>query len=400
MMLIKSILVPCISLIASVRCMPLAPDGSGKPPQSTRYLATRSGSALVDSNNNNHNNSLHPWEPDTSLRARDVTQTYPFGTFTVQSTGPTLASSGTYPRMIRLASGTILAISSTTSGSTKVLQVTQSTDDGATFTHLSDVATSTGDLSNGFLLQLPSGVILAAFRNHDVDAASGAYTYYRITVCSSADGGATWAFAGQAAETAASTTTLNGLWEPFMRLAANGGDGDVVQLTYSGELSADNQETFLVTSRDAGVTWTAPAENLHLHDDATQAWRDGMNGIIATTDAATGADALVMVFEVGRSGAFDVEYVLSYDDGATWGHRGVVYKPARNNAGAPQIATIGGGGGDGNNLAVVFMTDEDISPSETDWANKADIKVVFAPELGDRAISWDPSPMTVADQPN
>jgi len=50
-----------------------------------------------------------------------------------------------------------------------------------------------------------------AFRNHSKDSA-GVYTYYRITICYSDDGGKTWQFLSEAAsdpagETGAVTST-------------------------------------------------------------------------------------------------------------------------------------------------------------------------------------------------
>ena len=65
------------------------------------------------------------------------------------------------------------------------------------------------DLDNAFLLQLPNGHIIAAFRNHD--EAGGKPTFYRITVCVSTDGGQSWSFLSQVNQRAA-TATNNGLW--------------------------------------------------------------------------------------------------------------------------------------------------------------------------------------------
>ncbi|KAI1774325.1 glycoside hydrolase family 93 protein [Hypoxylon cercidicola] len=322
-------------------------------------------------------------------RSRVVSRdaTIPFGdigaTFVLGSAESQLAPAGTYPRLARLSDGGILSISSYTDGNDRVLRVARSDDDGATFATISEVARSAGgDLDNGFLLQLPSGAVLAAFRNHDKNA-DGAYTYFRITVCRSDDGGRTWTFAAQAAETAASASGFNGLWEPFMRLGKDGG----VQLTYSGELSQTNQETFRTLSYDGGATWSAPV-NLRLHGE-NQQFRDGMQGIAATRDAASGQDALVMVFEVKDGDFFYVSTVTSYDDGNTWGSRNTIFRPSQHNAGAPQIATIGG------NLAVVFMTDEDTTGA-LDWPAKADIKMIFSSELRDGQVTWDSQTMQIS----
>ncbi|XXG99741.1 hypothetical protein Hte_006082 [Hypoxylon texense] len=316
--------------------------------------------------------------------SRDTT--VPFGdigaTFVLGSAESQLAPGGTYPRLARLSDGGILSISSYTDGDERVLRVARSDDDGATFGVVGEVARSTGDMDNGFLLQLPSGTVLAAFRNHDKNA-DGAYTYFRISVCRSDDGGRTWTFAAQAAEQAASADGFNGLWEPFMRLGKDGG----VQLTYSGELSQTNQETFRTLSYDGGATWASPV-NLHLHGD-TQQFRDGMQGIAATRDAATGQDALVMVFEVKDGDYFYVGTVTSYDDGSTWGNRNTIFRPSRHNAGAPQIATVGA------NLAVVFMTDEDATGA-LDWPANADVKMIFSSELSNGQVTWDGQTMEIS----
>lgn len=314
---------------------------------------------------------------DTTIPLGDIDATFVLGSAESQ-----LSPGGTYPRLARLSDGGILSISSYTDGADRVLRVARSDDDGATFTAIGEVARSTGDMDNGYLLQLPSGAILAAFRNHDKNA-DGAYTYFRISVCRSTDGGKTWSFAAQAAEQAATGNGFNGLWEPFMRLGKDGG----IQLTYSGELSQTNQETFRTTSFDEGATWAAP-KNLQLHG-STQQFRDGMQGIAATKDAATGQDALVMVFEVKDGDYFYLGTVTSYDDGNTWGSRNTIFRPANRNAGAPQIATING------NLAVVFMTDQDWTGS-LNWPGQADIKMIFSSELRNGQVTWDSSAMEVS----
>ncbi|KAI1215197.1 glycoside hydrolase family 93 protein [Annulohypoxylon truncatum] len=308
------------------------------------------------------------------LSTRDTTTTFSEigASFTLASTESTVNSAGTYPRLARLSDGGILSITTVYSGSTRTLTIARSDDNGATFSQIGSVAQSTGDLDNGFLLQLPSGTVLAAFRNHDLDA-NGVATYYRITVCSSTDGGVTWTFLSQAAENPADG--YNGLWEPFMRIANDG----TIQLTYSGELSATNQETFRVTSSDGGATWTTPV-NLQLH--GSQQLRDGMQGIVSTTDAATGEAALVMVFEINDNTHVYLGTVTSYDDGLTWGSRATIFRPADHNAGAPQIAAVGA------NLAVAFMTDEDRAVSDIAWPANADVKMIFSAQLRNGQLTW------------
>ncbi|PIL35382.1 hypothetical protein GSI_02108 [Ganoderma sinense ZZ0214-1] len=266
-----------------------------------------------------------------------------------------IAPSGAYPRVTALADGSLLASYTAFSGSTKTLTVVRSTDGGSTFSAWGAIASGTGDLDNTFLLQLPNGHVVAAFRNHDLGA-DGSPTYYRITACVSADGGKTWAFLSQVAERAA-TATNNGLWEPFMRLSSSG----AIQVYYASENSGADQDILMKTSTDNGATWPTTTTTVA---GGTTTGRDGMPGCATFND---GAAKLMCVFETteGHSdGTFSVKSVVSPDDGQTWGTRSQVFVPSGsgNNAGAPQIVATPDG-----NLVVSFMTDEDTSAHN--WPN-------------------------------
>lgn len=293
----------------------------------------------------------------------------------------------TYPRLTRLSDGSILLaftrLDTTATPHARVLTVARSRDDGRTFEPWGEVTHCFGDCGNLFLIQVPdpnpakapSGSpaprVLAAFRNHDyVDPVSDRrLAYFRITVCESLDAGKTWSYLTQAAE----KTAPMGLWEPFMRIAANGD----VQMTYSQEFLPADQDTIMKTSHDGGRTWSPPNTVTGLGEEL----RDGMTGIAATTDK--GRPALVMVFETTRLGRFSVEAVVSYDDGETWGHRHTVIEaqPA-GNAGSPQIESFANGG-----LATVFMTDVDTEDGRH-WPDKASVKVLFGGPLVDGKIQW------------
>lgn len=292
-------------------------------------------------------------------------------------------SPATYPRLTRLSDGSILLGMTRFDPPARVLAVERSVDDGRTFRPWGEVTRCDGDCDNMFLLEVPplpaspgeqsqAPRVLAAFRNHDVvdPLANRLHTYFRITVCESADAGRTWTYLSQAAEKPAPM----GLWEPFMRL----GGGGEVQMTYSQELEPRDQDTMLRVSRDGGRTWSAA----RTASGSGEVLRDGMTGIAATTDR--GRPALVMVFETTRRpGVFSVESVVSYDDGETWGHRQVVFAPAdpRANAGAPQIEAFANGG-----LAAVFMSDVDVDKRK--WPRKATVSVVFGGPLLDGKIQW------------
>ena len=109
---------------------------------------------------------------------------------------PVYFGTGTYPRAIRLASGTLLGSYTSFANGENTIQTCQSTNNGVTWSQLGSVTTGVGDIDNAFLLQLPNGRVLAAFRNHSKDS-SGAYTYFRITVCSSDDNGKSWKYLSQ-----------------------------------------------------------------------------------------------------------------------------------------------------------------------------------------------------------
>lgn len=303
---------------------------------------------------------------------------------------------GTYPRLCRLSDGSIL-LGSTAFGpdGQRVLSVSRSVDEGRTFHPHGEVARCRGgDCDNLFLLETPAAAqpessspaggpttVLAAFRNHDLSP-SGRPTHFRITVCRSADGGRSWAFLSQAFEKPAPM----GLWEPFLRLA---GDGREIQLFFSRELEAADQDTMLVRSADGGRTWSSPPVCV---TGAGERLRDGMVGIAATrrVGKGRGEEALVMVMETTRRGTFSIECVMSHDGGLSWGSRQVVYEasPGRN-AGAPQVASFADG-----SVAVVFMTDED-GPGGL-WPRGSKVKVVFSGPPDEAGFRWT-SPQVVGE---
>ncbi|RPB17147.1 neuraminidase [Morchella conica CCBAS932] len=276
--------------------------------------------------------------------------------------------SGTYPRATRLSDNSLLGVTTTFSSGTNIITIVRSTDDGLSWTPHGEVTRGVGDIDNGFLLQLPDGRILCAFRNHSKDG--DAYTIYRITVCVSSDNGATWTYLS----TPETGSPPNGLWEPFMRI---GNDGRI-QLYYSRELAADDQDNLVRFSSDGGANWSASS----VISGSGITSRDGMVGVAKYND---GADRLIAVFETnegGVAGSFRIKSVASSDDGATWGNRQTVFEASgtNNNAGAPQVASVGG------SLVVSFMTDEDTGLHQ--WVSGASAKIVASTAISSGSVTW------------
>ena len=267
---------------------------------------------------------------------------------------------GTYPRANYLKDGSVIGTYTAFNGGDSIITITRSTDAGTTWTTIGEAArgpTATTDIDNPFIIQLSSGRILVAFRNHDRQ--NGQYTYFRITICASDDNGHTWKYLSTVAQ---DPGPVNGNWEPFMRIA---GDGSL-QIYYSRENSAIDQDSLMRTSTDGGATWSSAA--IISGAELSNA-RDGMVDV-----ASTGGSNLIAVFETETTGLFHIGSVTSSDDGKTWGNREAVYTPSgtNTNANAPQVANVGG------TLVVSFQTDEDSVGAPSG-------KVVTS---GDGGITW------------
>ena len=255
---------------------------------------------------------------------------------------------GTYPRANKLADGSILGVYTAFSGGDNVITTAKSTDNGASWQRLGEVtrgASNANDIDNPYVLQLPTGRILCAFRNHSKDPATGAYTYFRITVTYSDDKGRSWAYLSTPAS---DVGPIIGSWEPFLRLARDGS----LQLYYSRENSATDQDSLERLSTDGGKTWSAAKT---ISGNAITA-RDGMLGV-----ATISGSNLIAVFETESTGVFNIMSITSADDGRTWSNRRMVYASTGtgNSAGAPQIINVGG------RLVVSFQTSEDSNLGQT-----------------------------------
>jgi hypothetical protein len=276
------------------------------------------------------------------------------------SGAPSVIGPGAYPRANFLHDGSIIGAYTAPDSGDKIITLARSTDSGTSWTEIGTAArgpTATTDIDNPYPLQLPSGRILVAYRNHDLQ--NGVFTFYRITISYSDDNGATWLYLS----TPASDGPPNGLWEPFLRIAQDGS----LQLYYSRENSGKDQDSLMRTSTDGGKTWSAATtiSGAEFNDV-----RDGMIGV-----ATISGSKLIAVFESEQnSSPFSIHSITSTDDGKTWGNRQTVYTPkgSGTNAAAPQVINVGG------TLVVSFQTNED-----TPTGNVA--KIVTS---GDGGVTW------------
>lgn len=282
------------------------------------------------------------------------------------SSPPAVMGSGTYPRATFRADGSILSCFTTFSGGNTILTVASSTNGGSAWTVIGSVATEvtqTHDLDNCNVHTLPSGRILAAFRNHDRTAeGNSSWYYYRLVICYSDDGGSTWSYLSTPRT---SGTPGLGLWEPFMMDALDG--SLMLYYSYETTTAGNDQDSILIRSTDGGVTWSAD----QTISGADLTCRDGMVGVARL---GMGSSTLVAVFE-SLDPDTGIHAVTSTDDGASWGDRRPVYlsSVAGADQGAPQIAYING------QLVVSFQTNEDTLTTVTaDW----DVKVVVSTDGG------------------
>ncbi|KAI1263730.1 glycoside hydrolase family 93 protein [Xylariaceae sp. FL1019] len=253
-------------------------------------------------------------------------------------------SHGAYIRGSLTNDGSLIAGYTAQENDQAILRLVRSTNGGSSWQFVSEVYrgdVATHDIDNAMVLQTPSGRILYAYRNHD--RSDGVYTYYRISISYSDDGGKSFGFLSQVEQRSPIPNTPSGLWEPFLRLAADGS----LQCYYSSENSSSDQDGFMKHSTDDGKTWSSSIQV----SGGDRVSRDGMIGVASTSSSQN----LIAVFENTETGSFTVDYVLSHDDGYTWGQRGRLYTPRNGGvAGAPQISNVGG------TLVASFMTNEDV----------------------------------------
>lgn len=215
-------------------------------------------------------------------------------------------SGATYGRMVKLADGTWLAVTTIfPPGPASQLEFVSSTDDCRTWKLVSKLVEQNRKLDNGQLVQLADGSILVGMRSL-VDGAS-----YRLVVYRSADGGRLWRYL--------STIDANenprgrkdrGLWEPHLNVLS---DGRLAAM-YANERHANdspsyNQVISQRVSNDNGATWGP--ETRVVEEPGGGLLRPGMP---VWTQMANGK--WIVVYEIVNRNA-DVNYKVS-EDGMTW----------------------------------------------------------------------------------
>jgi hypothetical protein len=244
-----------------------------------------------------------------------------------------LPGTHTYPRGIKLQSGVLLA-DSTIFEPQHSISLSFSLDSGDSWSPYGIVVASPAadiQLNNAFLLELPSGRFLCAFRAHtQALSAVGAeekpggqnegYIYYRLMIYYSDDAGETWQYLSTPVEEPGPS---HGNWEPFLRLSNSG----MLQFYCSRELGGRDQDSLMRVSRDEGISWSEP----QIISGFEMETRDSMLGL---QKIVPGSGNLMAVFEsveekgdgIVFEGRFGIWSVMSRDDGITWGERRLIYE--------------------------------------------------------------------------
>lgn len=225
-----------------------------------------------------------------------------------------LPADGFYPRVLKLARGTIVAsvVGQQKSGHLGGT-IFESTDDGLTFRTIGhiDEPTASGGLCCGTLYELgrafaglPAGALLwAASVGADQTAVP-----MSIPVWSSVDAGRTWAPLSTIIPPAIAGSTHHGVWEPELSLLD---DGTLVCYFSDERDPAHSQKLVAVSTKD-GKNWSAPRDTVAL---AAFGNRPGM---AVVRRGPTGV--FFMSYEVcGVTGDSCTAHFRTSPDGAGWG---------------------------------------------------------------------------------
>lgn len=157
---------------------------------------------------------------------------------------------GGWGRMVHLANGNWLLVTTRyPSGTNSYLRISRSTDNCRTWTTLSQVNEDGRTLDNGELVQLTNGTVLLTMRSLIPNVS------YHLPVYTSTDNGVTWSFLSEIDTDDGSAAALGeGLWEPDFWVLD---DGRLV-VTYSNETHPGYSQIISErVSDDNGATWGA-----------------------------------------------------------------------------------------------------------------------------------------------
>ncbi|MFI7500677.1 RICIN domain-containing protein [Streptomyces sp. NPDC049687] len=264
-----------------------------------------------------------------------------------------------YPRAMRLqhngsANGTILATFEQSTTGTPVFPIYRSTDDGNSWTKISDVA----DTQNGWGMrwepelfelpaavgEFPAGTILAAGASVPADRSA-----IKIDVYASTDRGLTWTFVSNIATGGAAFDT-NGntpVWEPFFLYA-----GGKLIVYYSDQRDPDHGQKIVHQVTTDVRNWGPVVDDVAM---PTYSQRPGM-----ATVAKLPNGNYIMTYEYGGSpaGNFAVYYKISADPEAFNSVTGI---PLRSTDGVvptstPYITWLPTGGPNGTLVVSAYST--------------------------------------------
>ena len=318
----------------------------------------------------------------------------------IAGTTGTLAGSGGYPRVIRLAhagtaDGTIIETDTDAfTGGTQRFH--RSTDGGRTFEPLPSLSI-TGVIHGTDLFELPAdagalsaGTLLfaAAVNPSGTYPAESGDTEMQIPVYRSDDGAETWTLLSYSHRTDTGAGT-GGLWEPELNVAD---DGSLVCL-YSDETDHPDHSQVLtqVTSSDGGATWSDPQVVVATPDPVD---RPGM-----PTTARLGDGSWVMTYEdCGLRHAPCLVLIRTGPDGLHWGDPTadgtvVTATDGARFLSAPTVAWTPDGGPDGTVLVIGRVLND-----ERGIADPGNGRTVLASNHG-AAGPWHKIPAPVATTP-
>lgn len=232
----------------------------------------------------------------------------PAGPLTWTSTATVKASNAGWGRMTKLSNGDWLAVYTLfPAGAPTQLEIARSTDNARTWSVVTTVAESGRNLDNGELLQLPNGTVLLTMRSI-INGQS-----YRLPVYQSTNNGASFTYLSNIdSNENPGGLTNRGLWEPVFNVLPNGS----LSVMYANEKHASgtpyySQVISQKISTDNGATWGP--ESWAVSEPGGGNARPGM---AVMTRMKNGK--FLLVFEIcGLGPDCDVAYHVS-DDGVTW----------------------------------------------------------------------------------